>query len=43
LEEEERKEAAKSHKILAEFSLKLADCCQKMSNTDTILVANPSR
>jgi cell division septum initiation protein DivIVA len=42
LEEEERKESAKFHKVLAESSLKLADCPQKMSNRpspNTILVA----
>jgi hypothetical protein len=42
LEEEERKDAAKSQKVLAESSLKLADCLQKMSerpSPDTILIA----
>jgi len=42
LEEEERKETAKSWNVLAESSLKLAYCLQKMSDRpspDTILVA----
>jgi tRNA A37 threonylcarbamoyladenosine biosynthesis protein TsaE len=42
LEEEERKDAAKSQKVLAESSLKLADWLQKMSerpSPDTILIA----
>ncbi len=41
-EEEERKEAVKARKILADSSLKLADCLQKISergNSDNMLQA----